>query len=142
MSQAIAGYVMAFDFGLRHIGVALGQSITGTARGIATLKANNGKPDWRMVQKLLQEYAPEHLVVGWPLNMDDSVSDMAERAEAFASTLGKRSGMAVHLHDERLSSREAKASFEHAKRMGQASSEHELAACLILAGWLEASAQS
>jgi putative Holliday junction resolvase len=142
MAQAIGGYVMAFDFGLRHIGVALGQSLTGTARGVATLKAKNGKPDWRMVAKLLQEYAPQHLVVGWPLNMDDSTSDMAERAETFARTLGERSGLAVHLHDERLSSREAKASFEHARRMGQASSEHELAACLILAGWLEATAQS
>ena len=138
MQASVGGYVMAFDFGLRHIGVAIGQTITGTANGVATISANQGRPDWRQLNKLLQEYKPVHLVVGLPLNMDGSHSDMAGAAQEFANALQQRFGLAVDLHDERLSSRAAKASFEEAKDLGQANTEHELAACLILRSWLSA----
>lgn len=138
MQPAVRGVIMAFDFGLRHIGVALGQTVTHTATGVVTLKAKDGKPDWRELQDLLKEYRPTHLVVGLPLNMDGSPSEMSALAERFAGELGRRSGLTVTLQDERLSSREAKASFDDAKATGQAKTEHELAACLILRSWLEA----
>ena len=128
MPETVRGYVMAFDFGLRHIGVAVGQAITGTANGVATVSANQGRPDWRQLKILLDEYKPAHLVVGLPLNMDGSHSEMADAAQDFAQALGQRSGLPVELHDERLSSRAAKASFEEAKDLGQANTEHELAA--------------
>ncbi len=137
MKPATGGVIMAFDFGLRHIGVALGQTVTHTATGVATLKAKDGKPDWRALQRLLEEYRPTQLVVGLPLNMDGSPSEMSDLAGRFAEQLGRRSGLAVTMQDERLSSHAAKAAFEDAKAAGQASTEHELAACLILSGWLE-----
>ena len=138
MQPAVRGVIMAFDFGLRHIGVALGQTVTHTATGLVTLKAKDGKPDWRALQDLLEEYRPTQLVVGLPLNMDGSPSEMSALAERFAGELGRRSGLTVTLQDERLSSREAKASFDDEKATGQAKTEHELAACLILRSWLEA----
>jgi len=135
MGEQSGGCVMAFDFGLRHIGVALGLHLTATARGIATLSAKSGKPRWQELQALLDEYQPGHLLVGLPLNMDGSESDMAAQARRFAAQLGHRSGLPVTLHDERLSTRQARAEMERAKAMGPASSEHELAACLILTSW-------
>ena len=138
MPVQVQGYVMAFDFGLRHIGVAVGQTITATANGIATISANQGRPDWRHLQNLVDEYRPAQLVVGLPLNMDGSHSDMAGAAEKFAAKLQQRTELPVALHDERLSSRAAKALFQEAKDLGQANTEHELAACLILNSWFSA----
>ncbi|MGL5585418.1 MAG: Holliday junction resolvase RuvX, partial [Plesiomonas sp.] len=62
--------MMAFDFGTKSIGVAIGQEITATARPIASLKARDGIPDWTQVEKLLKEWKPDLVVVGLPLNMD------------------------------------------------------------------------
>ena len=138
MSAGIEGYVMAFDFGLRHIGVALGQALTSSGRGVATLTARQGKPNWPTVSQLLEDYAPGHLVVGLPLNMDGTPSDMALQAQRFAEQLARRSGLQVDLHDERLSTRAARSSFAEAQALGLARTEHELAACLILEGWLAA----
>ena len=131
-----SGYVIGFDFGLKHIGVALGQDITGTARGLKTLPASDGKPRWHEVDTLLQQYKPAVLVVGLPLNMDGSESDMSVQAQKFAAQLAKRSRLLVHTHDERLTSHSAKQAFEHAREMGTAATEHELAACLIVESWL------
>ena len=135
MATSSNGYVVAFDFGLRHIGVAVGQTITRTARGVATLNAHQGKPDWRALQALLDEYSPILAVVGLPLNMDDTRSEMAEAASRFAQQITKRCGLETQMHDERLSTRDARRSFADAKAMGIAASEHELAACLILESW-------
>ncbi len=131
-----SGYVIGFDFGLKHIGAALGQNITGTARGLKTLSARDGKPRWHEVDALLHQYQPAVLVVGLPLNMDGSDSDMSVKAQQFASQLAEHSGLLVHTHDERLTTRSAKQAFEHAREMGTAATEHELAACLIVESWL------
>ena len=136
--KAGSGYVLAFDFGLRNIGVGIGQSVTRTARGIATLKAKDGKPNWREVRALAAEYGPSRCVVGLPLNMDGSTSNMTDRATHFGDELFKRLHVEVALHDERLTSRSAKTGMDEAKAIGSASTEHELAACLILESWFRA----
>jgi len=100
--------LLAFDFGLRNIGVATGQRITRTATELATLRARDGVPDWREVATLIDEWRPDVLLVGLPLNMDDTKSDMAERAERFAKQLKRRFDCEVALVDERLTSFEAK----------------------------------
>jgi len=137
MALAPAGFVMAFDYGLRHIGVALGQTVTANSRGIATINARQGKADWRAIVNLLDEYKPSQLVVGLPLNMDGSSSEMAERARAFGRQLARRSDLPMNFHDERLTTRAARSNFEEAKALGTAGTEHELAACLILNSWFE-----
>ena len=108
MSAAAQSTVLAFDFGLRNIGVATGQAITGTATELTTLRARDGVPDWTVIAGLIDEWRPDVLLVGLPLNMDDSKSDMAIRAERFAKQLERRFDRAVQLVDERLTSFEAR----------------------------------
>jgi putative Holliday junction resolvase len=103
----MAGIVMGFDFGTGKIGVAVGQAITGTATPITILKARDGIPDWQQVEKLIKEWQPTLLVVGLPLNMDDTPSEMSRLAEKFARKLNGRFNLPSETVDERLSSFEA-----------------------------------
>ena len=129
--------VLAFDFGLRHIGVASGQSITATASPVTTLSAQDGAPTWAQVKALVREWRPTRLLVGLPLNMDDTESDMSERARHFAAQLETMFALPVSLVDERLSTREAATQAAENKH-NDSSSNHELAAVIIAQGYLEA----
>ena len=80
--------VMAFDFGMKKIGVAVGQPITRTANPLTILAAKDGIPKWVEVEKLINEWQPVHIVVGLPLNMDDSSSLMSEQTKHFANIAG------------------------------------------------------
>ncbi len=73
--------ILGFDYGTKQIGVAVGQVITGQARELCTLKAQNGVPDWNQVEALIKEWKPDAVVVGLPLNMDGTPSEMCLRAE-------------------------------------------------------------
>lgn len=100
--------LLAFDYGLKNIGVATGQTLTGTATPLAPLKARDGVPQWEQVENLLHEWQPDLVLVGLPLNMDDSESELSARARKFANRLRGRFAVAVEMVDERLSSFEAK----------------------------------
>ena len=121
-----AGCVLAFDFGLKHIGVAVGQTITATATPLTTLRARAGKPDWNSVDELVNEWRPIRLLIGLPLNMDDSESEMSELARRFGAKLTARSGIEIAMVDERLTS--------YATRNEPES--HASAAALIAETWL------
>ena len=121
--------VLAFDFGLRHIGVAIGQSVTCTANPVMTLRATAGTPDWRALDVVIGEWRPDTLIVGLPLNMDDSESPMSKRARQFADQLRRRYGVRLELVDERLSSYEAK--------QIDPDDDHAVAAQLIAETWLK-----
>ncbi|MCW2477258.1 MULTISPECIES: Holliday junction resolvase RuvX [unclassified Symbiopectobacterium] len=101
--------LMAFDFGTKSIGVAIGQEVTGTARPLTAFKAQDGVPDWNQVEKILNEWQPDLLVVGLPLNMDGTEQELTARARKFANRLHGRFGKPVELQDERLSTVEARA---------------------------------
>ncbi|WP_313097789.1 Holliday junction resolvase RuvX [Atlantibacter hermannii] len=105
----MSGTLLAFDFGTKSIGVAIGQRITGTARPLTAIKANDGTPDWTQLEKLLKEWQPELVVVGLPLNMDGTNQPLTDRARKFANRLHGRFGVKVELQDERLSTVEARA---------------------------------
>ncbi|GGE36908.1 putative pre-16S rRNA nuclease [Halopseudomonas oceani] len=130
---------MAFDYGTRQIGVAVGQTLTGSAEPLTNLRARDGVPDWDQVGKLIREWEPNVLVVGLPLNMDGSASDMSERAARFARRLNGRFQLPVETVDERLSTFEAK---QHLKSQGRTPSSYRddpvdsLAAALLLQTWL------
>lgn len=110
----MSGTFLAFDFGTRSIGVAVGQQITGTARPLNALKAQNGTPDWTLIEKLLKEWQPALVIVGLPLNMDGTEQSLTARARNFANKIHGRFGVAIKLHDERLSTVEARTGlFEH-----------------------------
>ena len=95
---------LAFDYGTASIGVACGQSLIGTAQPLPTLKARDGIPNWQHIQQLIDEWQPTILVVGLPLNMDDSESALSRRARKFANRLYGRFGISTEMMDERLSS--------------------------------------
>ncbi|ALR78006.1 Holliday junction resolvase RuvX [[Enterobacter] lignolyticus] len=110
----MSGTLIAFDFGTKSIGVAVGQRITGTARPLCALKAQDGTPDWNAVEKILTEWQPDAVIVGLPLNMDGTEQPLTARARKFANKLHGRFGVKIELHDERLSTVEARAGlFEH-----------------------------
>jgi putative Holliday junction resolvase len=132
--------VLGFDFGLRRIGVAVGQRITASASALATLPARDGEPDWTALAALVAEWRPGELVVGVPYNADGSPHDLTRAARAFAEALGARTGLAVHTVDERLSSSEALGVLREQRAAGRRRIAREdvdaAAACVILESWL------
>ena len=131
--------IIAFDFGTNSIGSAVGQDITQTAQPLIAFRAKDGKPDWSAIERLLNEWQPDYLVVGLPLNMDGTEQPLTERARKFANRLHGRFGYQVKLHDERLSTVEAKSHlFEHggyrALNKGRVDSN---SAVIILESWFE-----
>jgi len=124
--------VLAFDFGLRNIGVATGQAITRTASEIATVRARDGVPDWNTVDALVRQWQPDALLVGLPLNMDDTESEMSTRAKGFAKNLRSRYRLTVKLVDERLTSFEARGISD------EIDTQHAIAARLIAETYLNA----
>lgn len=108
MPEAASRRVMAFDFGTRRIGVAVGQELLGTGQPVALIPARDGIPDWQQIESLLQEWRPDVVVVGLPLNMDDTENEMCARARKFGKRLHGRYHVPVEMVDERLTSFEAK----------------------------------
>jgi putative Holliday junction resolvase len=129
--------VMAFDFGLRQIGVATGNCLLETTQSLAILQARDGIPDWQKVADIVAQWQPDLLVVGEPLNMDGSASELSARAGKFARRLEGRLGLPVVLVDERLSSFEAKQQSREAGHRGDYKRHpvDSLAAELILRTW-------
>lgn len=132
---------LGFDFGLRRIGVAAGQSITGSASPAGTVPARDGEPEWTRIDALVDEWRPEALVVGVPLHLDGTEQPLTARARAFADALGARYGLAVHEADERLSSYAAEGMIADARAAGgrrrtRRGDVDRIAACLILERWI------
>lgn len=125
--------VMAFDFGTKRIGVAVGQSVTQTAQEIAEISARDGIPSWQTIASLIQEWQPHILLTGLPLNMDGTENEMCARARKFAKRLHGRYGLPSYLWDERLSSEAAK-SLRPSDNYKQ-NAVDALAACAILESW-------
>ena len=139
MNGAGAATILAFDFGLRQLGVAVGNRVTSTAQALTTLSANDGIPRWQEIQALLDEWQPQLLLVGLPLNMNGSASELSQRAEKFARRLQGRFALPVEFMDERLSSFDAKQRLNEAGHKGdyKSSPADALAAELILQSWLD-----
>ena len=101
--------ILAFDYGLKSIGVAVGQQLTGTASTLKALKAVDGTPDWNQIEALLKEWQPALVVVGLPLNMDGSEQPFTARVHKFINRLHGRFGVKVVAQDERLTTVESRA---------------------------------
>ena len=129
--------MIAFDYGLTSIGAAYGQSLTGTAQPLSPLKARDGIPNWDEIGKLLTEWRPTRLVVGLPLNMDDSESELSQRARKFSRRLHGRFNIPTELMDERLTSFAAKQEARARGHCGDYKKEpiDSFAAQMILEDW-------
>ena len=101
------GIIFAFDFGIKSIGVAIGQRITCTARPLSAFKI---RFSWKRIENIIIEWQPNYIIVGLPLNIDGSDTFIAVLARKFAKRLYRSFGINVILHDERLSTVEARIS--------------------------------
>ncbi|MDF2183265.1 Holliday junction resolvase RuvX [Grimontia hollisae] len=132
--------VLGFDYGTKSIGVAIGQAITGTARPLKALKARDGIPSWEAIEAILKEWAPDLVVVGLPLDLHGGeLETITPRARKFANRLKGRFGVRVELHDERLTTTEARASlFEYGgyKALGKGEIDSQ-SAVIIVESWFE-----
>ena len=137
MSKTVS-QVIGFDFGLRHIGVATGNTKTAVASELTVLMAKNGQPDWDEIKRLFSEWQPELVLVGLPLNMDDSESELSGRARKFAKQIQGRFGLKIEMVDERLSSFEAKLRARDQGHGGdyKAAPIDALAARILIEQWL------
>ncbi len=132
---------LCFDFGLKRFGVAVGNELLKTATELKPISAKDGIPDWELITALVTDWQPKGFVVGLPLNMDGSQSDMSLRATKFGKRLKGRFNLPVAMMDERLSSFEAKSRVKARSRKFVDFGEHSVdgaAACLILESWFAA----
>lgn len=109
--------ILAFDFGLRRIGIAIGQSITGSASPLGIVANGASGPDFTAIGALVTEWRPTRLVVGLPFHADGSDSEMLAPVRAFVDELG-RFGLPVATVDERYSSVEAQRLLKDARASG------------------------
>jgi putative Holliday junction resolvase len=135
------GYTLAFDFGLRRIGVAVGQATTRTASALETV-SNGRAPDWAALDRLVREWRPGNLLVGLPLGPEGEETDMSRAARRFGSALGVRYDLDVQYADERLSSRAAESRFAEMRAAGGMRRKHAdqldaISAQIILENWLQ-----
>lgn len=136
MNNSPPKVVMAFDFGLKHIGIAIGQEITRTASTFYSINATEGHPDWTELDKIITEWKPNLFVVGDPFNMDGTRSKIQDLSDNFSSALNKRYDINIEKTDERLSSREAKERLENLQiGTRDSSNKHSISAQVILEDW-------
>jgi putative Holliday junction resolvase len=130
--------LLGFDFGMKHIGVAVGQTVTKTATPLTSLKAKDGIPDWDEIAKLIATWGAQALVIGIPLNMDGTEQLITAAAKKFGNRLHARFNLPVHRVDERLTTVEAKQQLFDADgyRALDKTSIDSYAAKLILESWL------
>ena len=136
-----AGTLIGFDFGHRRIGVAVGQTLTGSANALAVVAVAN-KPDWQAITKILDEWQPVALVVGLPLAADGGETEMSKSTRRFGRQLNGRYGVPVLYEDERLTSFSAEQRFQDARARGSmrrkdAALKDAMAAQIILENWLQ-----
>jgi putative holliday junction resolvase len=133
--------VLAFDYGIKRIGVACGNTLTQSARPLKTL--NQGSQlMWDEIDAIVKDYTPSKFIVGLPYNMDGTETTLTQTVRNFASQLEQRFNHEVVLVDERLSShaataelRDARASGQQRKRVARADIDMT-AAKVLLEQWL------
>ncbi len=139
--------VLAFDFGLKRIGIASGDTLTRTAAPRAAVSVKAGRPDWDAIARDVEALHPALFVVGAPYNVDGSPSGLAPAALRFATELENRFGLPVNRVDERYSSLEAsqllithRASGQRRRRIARQDID-SAAAAVILERWLSGDRQ-
>src|SRR5579863_7805888 len=139
--------VLAFDFGLKRIGIAAGDSLTRSASPRPAALSGVQGPDWAVISREVRALAPARLIVGAPYNEDGSDGTMTVNARAFAAELERRFALPVHLVDERFSSLEATAALKDRRASGarkrrvQRADIDSAAAAVILGRWFAGEGQ-
>ncbi len=139
LTKTSADTYLGFDFGYKKIGVAVGQTITGSASPLQTIRSINQSPDWQIISQLIQEWRPCGLVVGISRQADGSDNPVTPRMIKFCHQLNGRYQLPVYQQDEALTTFEAKQMLfdevsVNATKLWEV--QDQLAAQLILQSWL------
>jgi len=138
--------VLGFDFGTYKIGIAVGQEVTGLANALTTLTTVQNKPDWNSISRIINDWQPNLLIVGLPLDKDGSEQEMTSRARRFGNQLSGRYNIKTVWIDERFSSLAAKSliieQIENNPQLGKKNTknvlaEDAIAAQIIVQSWLD-----
>ncbi len=127
--------VLGFDFGLKRIGIAIGQTITQSANPLITLAATDGIPHWEEIENLISVWQADALIVGLPYKMDGSEQHLTFAARKFANRLKEKFKLPVFLVDERLTTMAAKSYLKEHKMLVKSEID-QYAAKFILESWL------
>lgn len=148
MTSQTSRTLLGFDYGRKRIGIAVGQEITRTAKGLVTLQATQSGPDWLALDKLVKEWQPQLLVVGMPHNLDEHMDtnmennphELHDEVKGFGDQLAQRYNLPVEWIDEKLSSAEAEQQLSTSRQKKQRKKDKteidKLAAQLILQSYL------
>ena len=131
--------VLGIDFGIKRIGIATGQTITGTATPVTTLHQVNGAPDWAGLAQQIERWRPDALLVGIPYHTDGSASPMTDTVRSFCRELQQHFSQPVIEVNETLSSFEAEQLLRQQKKIAQHNKQEidRMAAALIVQSWLD-----
>lgn len=129
--------IMAFDFGTQKMGLAVGQALIESANPLALFPMKDGIPNWDELLKIVKQYQPTLFLVGLPLNMDDTESELSTRARKFARRLRHQTNITTLMVDERLTTREARDELEHYQTQGRGKklAADSVAAALLIESW-------
>ena len=133
-----SGVYLGFDVGYKRIGVAVGQTVTRSAKPLNIIPAKEGIPDWQLVARIIDQWRPKALIVGLPTCIDGKEQYTTVAAKNFSIQLAERFALPVHLVDERLTTVEARAEMfaQGGYRKIKNSPIDSIAACIILEQWL------
>ncbi|MEJ2899820.1 Holliday junction resolvase RuvX [Acinetobacter sp. NS-4] len=129
--------IMAFDFGTKKMGMAVGQSMIESANPLTLFPMKDGIPNWNALLKIVKQYQPTLFLVGLPLNMDDSESELSTRSRKFARRLRHQTNIETLMVDERLTTREARDELDQYQSQGRAKklAADSIAAALFIESW-------
>ena len=139
----VSGTVMGFDYGTERIGIAVGETASGLAHPLATVRGATSDARFDAIARLIAEWKPMLLLVGLPTHIDGTEHEMTARSRRFARRLAGRFAVPVEMVDERLTTRDASSKLSAAgiDSRRQRPIRDQVAAQTILQSWLDAGAQ-
>lgn len=131
------GTYLGFDFGTKHLGIAVGQTITKTANPLSTLPMKKGAPNYELLDVIIEKWQPRGLIVGLPLQPDGSHSQTSLAAKRFGQNISQHYRLPIYYIEERLTSFQARQSLKDSPAFTQAGQNKDaIAAAIILQSWL------
>lgn len=139
--------IIAFDFGLKRTGVAIGNTLTGSASPECTLHSKNNQPDWDRISDLFKEWQPAKIVVGMPTELDGSESPLTKDVQRFCNQIQGRYTIEVEQENEQFTSIEAGRRLKQLRQSGRKKKitkdeVDKIAATIILENWMQKNAFS
>ena len=123
--------LIAIDYGTKNVGIAVGHTTTKTFSPLTIISYKSHQNLLSKIKKVIDEWEPQMIIIGCPSNMDESESEMQRLVNSFIKKLVQKFNIPVTLHDERLSSSEARALSNDTEKID------DIAAMVILKSWIE-----